>query len=55
LTVFCFLTLVEVDSIPDALTEKQKVTKIGHLLAALKKTGAIDLGEKKAWIYIGDE
>jgi ATP-dependent DNA helicase RecG len=41
--------------LPDALTEKQKITKIGHLLATMKKTGVIDVGEKKAWIYTGDK
>jgi hypothetical protein len=35
------------------LTEQQKETKIGHLLAALKRAGAIELGEKKAWVYTG--
>ena len=41
--------------LPDALTEKQKMTKIGHLLSTLKKNGTIRLGEKKMWEYIGDE
>ena len=41
--------------LPDALTEKQKMTKIGHLLSALKKAGTIRLGEKKMWEYIGKE
>lgn len=41
--------------LPDALTEKQKITKIGHLLSALKKNGTIRLGEKKMWEYIGKE
>jgi ATP-dependent DNA helicase RecG len=41
--------------LPDALTEQQKVTKIGHLLTALKKAGAIYLGDKKAWVYTGNE
>ena len=39
----------------NALTEKQKMTKIGHLLSALKKAGTIRLGEKKMWEYIGKE
>lgn len=39
--------------LPEALTEKQKITKIGHLLSALKKAGVIRLGEKKMWEYIG--
>ena len=38
--------------LPDALTERQKMTKIGHLLSALKKKGIIRLGEKKMWEYI---
>ena len=41
--------------LPEALTEKQKITKIGHLLSALKKAGVIRLGEKKMWEYIGGE
>lgn len=41
--------------LPEALTEKQKITKIGHLLSALKKAGVIRLGEKKKWEYIGGE
>lgn len=41
--------------LPDALTEKQKITKIGHLLASLRKLETIKLGEKKLWVYIGDK
>lgn len=41
--------------LPEALTEKQKITKIGHLLSALKKAGVIRLGEKKMWEHIGGE
>lgn len=41
--------------LPEALTEKQKITKIGHLLSALKKAEVIRLGEKKMWEYIGGE
>jgi ATP-dependent DNA helicase RecG len=41
--------------LPEALTEKQKITKIGHLLSALKKAGVIRLGEKKMWEYISGE
>lgn len=41
--------------LPEALTEKQKITKIGHLLSALKKAGVIRLGKKKMWEYIGRE
>jgi ATP-dependent DNA helicase RecG len=40
--------------LPDALTEKQKMTKIGHLLAAMKKSGVIDVGEKKSWVCTAD-
>jgi ATP-dependent DNA helicase RecG len=40
--------------LPDALTEKQKMTKVGHLIATMKKSGVIDIGEKKGWIYTGD-
>jgi ATP-dependent DNA helicase RecG len=40
--------------LPDALTEKQKITKIGHLLAAMKKSGVIDVGEKKSWVCTAD-
>lgn len=39
-----------ISKLPDALSEKQKLTKIGHLLSSLKKEGIIDLGEKKMWI-----
>lgn len=41
--------------LPEALTEKQKITKIGHILSALKKAGVIRLGEKKMWEYISEE
>lgn len=41
--------------LPEALTEKQKITKIGHLLSALKKAGVIRLGEKKMWEYTSGE
>ena len=41
--------------LPEALTEKQKITKIGHLLSALKKAGVIRLGEKNMWEYISGE
>lgn len=36
--------------LPEALNEKQKLTKIGHMLAKLKKQGDIELGEKKQWV-----
>ena len=35
--------------LPEALTEKQKITKIGHLLTSLRKTDKIIFGEKKLW------
>jgi hypothetical protein len=40
--------------LPDALTEKQKITKIGHLLVTMKKFGLIGVGDKKGWVYTGD-
>ena len=41
------------EKLPDALTEKQKMTKIGHLLSSLRNKGIIRLGEKKMWEFIG--
>ena len=41
------------EKLPDALTEKQKMTKIGHLLSSLRKKDVIRLGEKKIWEFIG--
>jgi ATP-dependent DNA helicase RecG len=35
--------------LPEALTEKQKKIKIGNLLLALRKSGEIEVGEKKQW------
>ena len=35
--------------LPEALTDKQKVTKIGHLLTDLRKSDKIVFGEKKLW------
>ena len=35
--------------LPEALTDKQKVTKIGHLLTALRMANKIVFGEKKLW------
>ncbi len=35
--------------LPEALTDKQKVSKIGHLLTALRKAEKIVFGEKKLW------
>ena len=37
------------DKLPDALTEKQKHTKVGNLLLALRRSGIIEIGEKKQW------
>ena len=37
------------DKLPDALTEQQKITKIGHLLMNLRNAGKIKLCEKKLW------
>ena len=44
----------EIDSLlmtklPEALTDKQKVSKIGHLLTALRMANEIVFGEKKLW------
>ena len=36
--------------LPEALTEKQKLSKIGNLLTFLRKSGKIELGEKKMWV-----
>lgn len=41
--------------LPDALTEKQKMTKIGHLLSSLRQSDTIKLGEKKLWVYVADK
>lgn len=41
--------------LPDALTEKQKMTKIGHLLSSLRLSDTIKLGEKKLWVYVADK
>ena len=35
--------------LPEALTDKQKVTKIGNLLTSLRKDNQIVFGEKKLW------
>ena len=35
--------------LPEALTDKQKLYKIGNLLAALRSSGKIVFGEKKLW------
>ena len=37
------------DKLPDALTEKQKHIKVGNLLLALRRSGIIEIGEKKQW------
>ena len=36
--------------LPEALTEKQKLSKIGNLLTFLRKSGKIELGENKMWV-----
>lgn len=38
-----------VSKLPDAMTEKQKLTKIGHLLTSLRIAGKIYFGEGKQW------
>ncbi|MBQ3710245.1 MAG: hypothetical protein II887_06040 [Bacteroidales bacterium] len=35
--------------LPEALTEKQKLSKIGHLLTYLRQSGKIEIGDKKQW------
>jgi ATP-dependent DNA helicase RecG len=40
------------DKLPDSMTEKQKLSKIGHLLTALRASNQIKLGEKKVWVYV---
>ena len=37
------------NKLPETLTEKQKLSKIGNLLTYLRKTGKIELLEKKMW------
>ena len=37
------------NKLPDALTDKQKIIKVGNLLLALHKAGKIELCEKKLW------
>lgn len=44
-----------IPKLPDVLTEKQKITKIGHLLSALRSAEKIRQGEKKMWVYIGND
>ena len=38
------------NKLPEALTEKQKVYKIGNLLAALRKAERIVFVERKQWM-----
>lgn len=38
-----------IPKLPDALTEQQKVTKVGHLLMYLRQAGKIVIGAKKQW------
>lgn len=40
------------NKLPEVLTEKQKLSKIGHLLTALRKAGKIKQGAKKMWVLI---
>ena len=35
--------------LPDALTEKQKLIKVGNLLLTLRKAGKIEVGENRMW------
>lgn len=44
-----------IPKLPEALTEKQKITKIGHLISALRNAGKIRPGEKKMWTYVGND
>lgn len=37
------------NKLPEALTEKQKLSKIGNLLTYLRKNGKIELLENKMW------
>ena len=37
------------NKLPEALTEKQKLSKIGHLLTYLRQSGKIEIGDKKQW------
>jgi ATP-dependent DNA helicase RecG len=41
------------EKLPDSMTEKQKFSKIGHLLTSLRVANQIRLGEKKMWVYVG--
>ena len=43
---FCNLLLPK---LPDALSEKQKISKVGNLLTTLRKMGLIEIGDKKLW------
>lgn len=37
------------NKLPEALAEKQKLSKIGHLLTYLRQSGKIEIGDKKQW------
>ena len=37
------------NKLPEALTERQKLIKIGNLLLALRKKEKIEVGEKRLW------
>ena len=38
-----------ISKLPDALTGKQKLIKVGNLLLALRKTGKIEVSEGRLW------
>ena len=38
-----------INKLPDALTEKQKLSKVGNLLTSLRMAGKIVCGEDKKW------
>lgn len=37
------------NKLPDVLNQKQKISKIGHLLTSLREAKKIEVGEKKKW------
>lgn len=41
-----------IKKLPDALDEKQKLSKVGNLLTQLRVKGRIRVGEKKRWILL---
>lgn len=40
------------NKLPNVLSQKQKINKIGHLLGQLKTAGKIRVGEKKRWLLV---